>query len=191
MTLCVRSLIRRASAPLVVLFLIASAGACFADSYSDEGTVYITGTITNIENQQTCDLYDCHIGSTWSLEMTFLASDWNAPGSNYFISTVFLNCMGGPPCFIDYHATSDFGWGPFGFDMLSVDIEDGKVVDAQVDCGGYYIEWGAADVWARMDGFSGTTTGYAAPTPDPATIVTLATGMGLIGMIRNMPRLAG
>jgi hypothetical protein len=99
--------------------------------------------------------------------------------------------VGGPPCFTDYHATSDFGWGPFGFDILSVDIEDGKVVDGRVSCGGYYIEWGEADVWSRVDGFSGTTAGYAAPTPDPATILTFATGMGLIRVMRNMSRRTG
>ncbi len=180
MTHCIHSLIRRASAPLVVIFLIASAGACFAGSYSDEGTVYITGTITDIENPQTCDRYGCHIGSTWSLAMTFLAHDWNSPDSNYSISTVLLNCFGGPPCIDGYQASSDFGWGPFGFDILSVDIQGGKIEDARVACGGYFIEMGEADRWSYVDGFSGTTTGYAAPTPDPATILSLASGLVLI-----------
>jgi hypothetical protein len=73
---------------------------------------------------------------------------------------------------------------------LSVNIEDGKVVDARVACGGYFIELGEADLWSYVDGFSGTTAGYAAPTPDPATILTVATGMAVIRMMRNMPRLA-
>ena len=194
MTRCIHSLIRRVSAPLVVIFLIASAGACFADNYSDEGTVYITGTVTDIQNQQTCDRYGCHIGSTWNLLMHFQAPDWNAPGSNYFISTVLLNCIGGPPCIDGYQANSDFGWGPFGFDILSVDIEDGKVVDTRAACGGYFVEWGQADIWEYVDGFSGMTTGYAAPgppIPDPPTILIFASGIALICVGRNIRRLAG
>lgn len=194
MTLGIRSLLRRARAPLLVLFLLASALGCFADIYSDEGTVYITGTITDIANQQTCDRYGCHIGSTWSLSMHFEAPDWNAPDSNYLISTVLLNCIGGPPCIDGYQASSDFGWGPYGFDILSVDIENGKVVDARAACGGYFIEWGEADIWSYVDGFSGTTTGYAAPgppIPDPATILTLATGIALVRIRLSLPRHTG
>jgi hypothetical protein len=194
MTPCIRSLIRRASAPLVILFLIASAVGCFADVYSDEGTIYITGTITDIENQLTCDRFGCQMGSTWSLSMHFLAPDWNAPDSNYLISTVFPNCIGGPPCIDGYQATSDFGWGPFGFDMLYVDIEDGKVVDARVASGGYFIEMGEADTWSYVDAFSGTTKGFAAPgppVPDPATVLTFATGMALAWRRLHIRRLAG
>jgi len=188
---CIHSLIRRASAPLIVFFLIATAAPCVADPYSDQGTVYITGTISDIGNQQTCDRYGCQMGSTWSLAMSFLAPNWNAPGANYSISTVLLNCFGGPPCINDYRASSDFGWGPFGFDILSIDIADGKVVDARASCGGYYIELGEANVWSYVNGFSGTTTGYAAPTPDAPTILTLASGMGVMGWLRAMSRLAG
>jgi len=165
----------------------------FADNYADEGTVYINGTVTDIENQQTCDLYGCHIGSTWSLSMHFLAPDWNAPDSNYLISTVLLNCIGGPPCIDGYQASSDFGWGPYGFDILSVDIEGGKVVDARLACNSYYIEWGEADRWSYADDFWGTTTGYAAPgppVPDPATLVSFATAMAVIGTKLNIRRVA-
>ncbi len=111
--------------------------------------------------------------------MTFRAPEWNAPGSNYFMSTVLLNCMGGPPCIDGYQATSDFGWGPFGFDILSIDIEDGKLVDTRAACGGYFIEMGEANIWEYVLGFSGTTTGYATPTPEPATIMGLASGTAL------------
>jgi len=169
---------------LVVILVSASVAICSADTYADQGTVFITGTITSIENQQTCDMYDCHIGSTWSLAMTFLAPDWNAPGSHYEFSTVFLNCIGGPPCFTGYQASSDFGWGPYGYDILYVDIEDGKVADARVATGGYYIEWGQADYWVYEPGFSGTTTGYAIPTPEPASLITLLGGAVLLPMKR-------
>ena len=170
---------------LLAIFLIVSAASCLADSYSDQGTVFITGTITAIENQQNCDKYDCHIGSTWSLAMTFLAPDWDAPGSHYTISTVFLNCVGGPPCFVGYQASSDFGWGPYGYDVLYVDIEDGKVVDARVGSGGYFIEWGEADEWFYVNAFSGTTTGYAIPTPEPSTLLLLASG-AVLSRVRRM-----
>ena len=190
MTFSIRSLIRRASAPLIAFFLIVSAVHCFADLYADEGTVYITGTITDIENQQDCDRYGCHIGSTWNLSMTFLAPHWNAPGSNYFISTELLTCIGGPPCIIGYQSSSDFGWGPYGFDGLSVDIEDGKVVDARVATGGYFIEWGDDDRWSYVDDFSGTTTGHADTTPDAATVLTFATAVVGVGMKLNLPRRA-
>lgn len=187
----IHSLVRRASAPLIVLFLIVSAVHCFADTYSDEGTVYITGNITEIQNQEACERYGCQIGSSWNLAITFLAPNWNAPGSSYFISTVLLNCFGGPPCITGYQAGSDFGWGPYGFDTLSVDIEDGKVVDARASSGGYFIEWGQADLWNYVDDMSGTTTGYAIPTPDAATILAFATGVVLARMRLNILRLAG
>ncbi len=190
MTPDLRSLIRRARAPLILFFLIISAGSCFADIYADEGTVYITGTITDIQDQQICDQYGCHIGSTWSLAMHFRAPDWNAPGSDYFMSTVLLNCFGGPPCIDGYHASSDFGWGPFGFDILSIDIQDGKVVDARAGCGGYFVEWGEANIWNYSYAFSGTTTGYAAPgppVPDPATVMTFATAIAMIGVRLKYP----
>jgi hypothetical protein len=186
MTSRIRSLARRASAPLFVLFLMGSAVGCFADSYSNEGTVYITGAITDIQNQATCDRYDCHIGSSWNLWVTFQAPDWNAPDSNYLISTVLLNCFGGPPCIDGYGASSDFGWAPYGFDILSVDIKGGKVVDARASCGGYFIESVRADIWAYVGAFSGRTTGYATPTPEPATVLALVTGMALI-RIRRYP----
>lgn len=187
----IRSLLRRASAPLpLLLLLIASAVGCFADTYSSEGTVYITGTVTGMQNPHSCDLYGCHLGSTWSLEMTFVAADWNAPDSSYFISTVLLNCIGGPPCITDYHATSDFGWGPYGFDILSVDIEGGKVVDARASTGGYTIEWGEENWWSYAYSISGTTTGYAVPTPDPATILSFATGVTLLGLSRYIRQFA-
>jgi hypothetical protein len=191
MALSAHSLIRRASAPLIILFLLFSAVFCFASPYSDEGTIYITGTITDIQNQQTCDTYGCHIGSSWSLWMSFLAPQWDNPGSSYEFSTVLLSCMGGPPCFTGYGASSDFGWAPFGFDILYIDIEDGKLADARVGCGGYFVELGEADVWSRVDAFSGTTTGYAAPTPDPATILTLSTGLWMARKTRILRRLAG
>lgn len=181
MTPCINCLIRRAGALLVVLFLVVSAVRCCADNYSDQGMVYISGTVTDIENQQVCDSFGCQMGSSWSLWMHFQAPDWNAPGSDYSLSTVLLNCFGGPPCIDGYGASSDFGWAPYGFDMLSVDILDGKVVDARAACGGYFIEWGQADLWSYGDAFSGVTTGYAAPTPDAATIVSLATGMMIVG----------
>lgn len=163
---------------LAILFLL-SAATCLADDYANQGTIFITGTINDIQNQQTCDQYGCQMGDSWSLEMTFRAPEWNAPGSNYFMSTVLLNCMGGPPCIDGYQATSDFGWGPFGFDILSIDIEDGKLVDTRAACGGYFIEMGEANIWEYVLGFSGTTTGYATPTPEPATIMGLASGTAL------------
>ena len=186
----IRSLIRRESGLLVVILLVASAVGCFADTYSDVGTVYLTGTITDVEDQQTCDRFGCHMGSTWSLAMTFLAPQWNAPDSNYLITTLFINCVGGPPCFIGYQASSDFGWGPYGFDVLSVDIEDGQVADALVACGGYSIEWGRDNRWSYVDGFSGTTTGNVTTTPDPVTLLTFATGVSLICLWRKIPRVA-
>lgn len=194
MTLAIRSLLRRASAPLLLIFLVTSAPNCFADIYSNDGSVYLTGTITDIENQPTCDLYGCHTGSTWNLWMHFQAPDWNAPGSNYSLSTVLLNCFGGPPCIDGYDASSDFGWGPYGFDILSVYIENGKVVDARAACGGYFIEWGQADVWEYVNAFSGTTTGYAAPgppIPDLTTVLTFATGIGVICRRLHIPGLTG
>ncbi len=191
MTQCAHSLFRRAAAPLMVVFLILSASLCLADVYSDQGTVYITGTITSIEDQQTCDQFGCQMGSSWSLWMSFLAPQWNAPGSSYEFSTAMLSCMGGPPCFTGYGASSDFGWAPYGFDILYLDIEDGQLADARVGCGGYFVELGEADIWSRMDGFSGTTIGYAAPTPDPATVLTFLTGMLLARKALNLRRLAG
>ena len=122
--------------------------------------------------------------------MTFLAPQWNAPDSNYLITALFINCVGGPPCFIGYQASSDFGWGPYGFDVLSVDIEDGQVADALVACGGYSIEWGRDNRWSYVDGFSGTTTGNVTTTPDPVTLLTFATGVSLICLWRKIPRVA-
>src|SRR5690242_1590349 len=105
MTPHLHTLIQRAIAPLIFLSLVLSAAGCLADPYSDVGTVYITGTITDIQDQQVCDSYNCHIGSAWSLQMTFMAPHWNAPGTDYFISDVLLNCFGGPPCIFGYQAT--------------------------------------------------------------------------------------
>jgi hypothetical protein len=164
--------------------LLVSAASGLADAYADEGTIYITGTITSIENQQTCDRYDCHLGSTFTLAMTFLAPDWNAPDSHYMFSSLMLSCIGGPPCFTGYQASSDFGWAPYGFDILYADIEDGNVVDARVGTGGYFIEWGQDNRWSFVDAFSGTTTGYAVATPEPAGIVTFVSGIFLVGIKR-------
>ena len=180
------SMIRCNRALLVAFFLVASAAACFADPYADQGTVFITGTITQIQGQQVCNQYDCHIGSTWTLAMTFLAPDWNAPGSHYIINAAFLNCIGGPPCFTDYRVNSDFGWGPYLFDDMSVDIENGEVVDARASDAGYFIEWGEANSWDYVIGFSGTTSGYAIPTPEPATILMSAGGALLSGVRRRL-----
>ena len=187
MTPCVHSLIQRAITPLVVLLLIVSAVGCFADTYANEGTVSITGTITDIQNQQTCAVYNCHIGSTWTLQMSFVAPEWSAPGSSYSISDVLLNCFGGPPCITGYHATSDFGWGPFGFDILLVDIENGQIVGARADTGGYSIEWGQANSWQYVDGFSGTTTGQSEATPEPACLITFISGAVVVAMRRLSP----
>lgn len=186
------TLSRWASLTLLLLLLMASAASCFADSYSDEGTVFINGTLTDIQNQETCDRYDCQIGSSWNLWMHFQAPDWNAPGSNYFISTVLLTCFGGPPCIDKYGAGSDFGWGPYGFDILSIEINDGKVVDARVGTNGYFIEWGESDIWQYVDAFSGSTIGYVAPgpeAPEPAAILSFASGIGLIGLSLKLRRL--
>lgn len=166
----------------LTLFVLASALTCLADSYANAGTILISGTITSIENQQTCDVYGCQIGSTWNLEIDFFAPEWNAPWSNYEFSTVLLNCIGGPPCFTGYSASSDFGWGPYMYDILYAKIVNGSLVDVRDGCGGYYIEWGEKDVWSRVDAFSGTTTGFVVPTeytPEPVTIVVAATGAAI------------
>jgi hypothetical protein len=175
---------RHSFALIILLFLLASAAGCFADPYHDYGTVFITGTITDVWNQQTCDQYNCHIGSTWNLEMTFLAPNWDAPDSHYEFDAVMLGCIGGPPCFVGYYAYSDFKWAPYLYDGLYVDIENGKVVDARVATGGYFIEWGKADVWDYEPGFGGTTTGYAVAAPEPGTIILLTSGALLSGIRR-------
>jgi len=176
---------------LLIIILVATATvASLADPYADEGTVYMTGTITSIENQQTCDLFNCHIGSTWNAWMTFRAPDWNAPGSHYDIFALMLGCYGGPPCILDWNGSSDFGWTPFYFDQLILEIDDGKVMDARAGADNYFLDWGEDNSWEYVNGFSGTITGYAVPTPDPATLLIVVTGMALIGTRPNVRRSA-
>ena len=164
-------------------FLLLSAACSLADPYSNQGMVYVTGVINSIDNQQTCVKFGCHLGDSWTFEMGFQAPDWNAPGSNYLITTGFLNCIGGPPCIDYYTATSDFKWSPFYFDVLSVQIENGKVVDVRAAAGNYFAEWGFSDRWLYVNGFSGSTSGDVA-TPEPATVVLMCGGI-LGGLCRR------
>jgi hypothetical protein len=166
---------------LIATLLLFSAVASLADSYANEGMVYVTGVINSIDNQQTCNKFGCHLGDQWTFAMGFRAQDWNAPGSNYLISTGFLNCIGGPPCIDYYKATSNFGWSPFYFDSLIIQIDDGNVVDVRAGAGNYFIEWGFADRWLYEYGFSGSTSGYAVATPEPTTL-TLVVG-GILGSL--------
>jgi len=59
---------------------------------------------------------------------------------------------------------------------VSIEVENGQIVDARAACGGYFVEWGEANIWGYSLGFSGTTTGVADTTPEPACFVTLISG---------------
>ncbi len=129
--------------------------------YSDHGVVKLTGTLTGIDNQQTCAEYNCFVGAQWTATLSFTALNWNAADSNFSIDTVLINCIAGPPCFTGYTATSDFGWGPYGFDTLHIEVKNGRVSDVSIATGGYAINWGQTNNWMLINGFNGTTTGAA------------------------------
>ena len=142
---------------LTLLFLLFLETTAFAQ-YSDHGIVQVTGTVTSVQNQQECDQYACQIGSQWVATIQFWAPGWNAPSSNFDIYTVLVNCMGGPPCFTGYSATSNFGWAPWGFDTLHLKVQNGVVVDVGIYAGGYWAEWGQDATWSLTGAFSGITT---------------------------------
>ena len=70
---------------------------------------------------------------------------------------------------------------------MSIEVENGQIVDARAACGGYFVEWGEANIWGYSLGFSGTTTGQSEATPEPACLITFISGAVVVAMRRLSP----